>query len=389
MKSITVLSSFLAMLPGVLPAAVPSPGEAPDTSLAALATRARPGFLLGSFASGLDFTRGTDPARAEFFRHHFNILTAGIYMPSTQPRAGEWQFARLDRLVDFATEHRLKVHLHPLIGGEEYTPAWVNEGGFPADSLRRLMRERITTILQRYAGRVHYVDVVNEPLSGNGRHLNGAFRWQEKAWKGGDHVWFKTLGMWRGQRHEFPRYLVESFRIAREVAGPEVRLILNDWGNETVRAIRGRAFLRLVQALREERVPVDAAGLQLHCRIRDGVFRDWRDQPFDFAAFQEMLALYADAGIEVHITEFDIHLPPHPTRADFELQGESHAEILKHALQSPAVKSFTTWGFTDAAAWKADGVDGHPLMLDEQLRPKPAYRHPVRMLRHLEPIQSP
>ena len=216
--------------------------------------------------------------------------------------------------------------------------------------------------------------MVNESLAGQGRKANGQFDWQEKTHLGEEHVWLKTLGMYQGKEQQFPRYLVEAFRIAREAGGPELKLILNEWGNETTQSSRGLAFLEVIKAMREEGIPIDGAGLQLHCRLKDGVLRGWvSNQPFDFDAFDRMLRLYEEAGMEVHITEFDIHLPPSPTRQDYELQGKYYAEILRHAIRSPAVKTFTTWGFTDRHSWKSNGVDGHPLMLDENLRPKPAY----------------
>ena len=136
-----------------------------------------------------------------------------------------------------------------------------------------------------------------------------------------------------------------------------------------------------MQALRAEGIPVDGAGLQLHSRLKNGVLCDWLGKPFDFQAFERMLKLYEHAGIDVHITEFDIHLPVRLAAADFDLQGKYYAEVLRHALASPAVKTFKTWGFTDASSWKADGQDGHPLLLDEQLQPKPAYLRQMEMLK--------
>lgn len=352
-------------------------------SLAGLAGKVRRDFLLGAFASGLAPDRADSAPYASFFRRNFDIMTVGIYMTSTQRKSGEFNFARTDALIDFAQESGLKVYLHPLIGGAEYTPKWVNEGGFSKEELLQVLHDRITTLLTRYQDKIDYVDVVNESLTGAGRNPDGSFAWQEKAWKGGEHIWLKTLGMYEGQRHEFPLYLVEAFRTARAVAGPGVKLILNEWSNETTNGMRGQAFLELMLALREEGIPVDAAGLQLHCRLKDGVFRDWLGKPFDFDAFDAMLKLYERAGIDVHITEFDVHLPPNPTANDFELQGGAYAGVLRHALKSPAVKSFKTWGFTDRHSWHADGQDGHPLLLDERLQPKPAYLRQVEMLRQL------
>lgn len=376
---------LLMLLPAALAAeALASGAPPPPDSLATLARQVRPDFLLGSFASGLDFTKENNPPLAEFFARNFNIMTIGVYMGSTQRQAGTYNFERTDALIAFAHDHQLKVHLHPLIGGAEYTPKWVNEGGLSADELLQLLRDRITTVLTRYKGRIHYVDVVNEPLSGKGRKADGQFEWQERAFKGGEHVWFKTLGLYQGKTHAFPRYLVEAFRTAREAGGPELRLVLNEWDNETTMSRRALPFLELIQAMKAEGIPVDDAGLQLHCRLKQGVLQGWADnRAFDFDAFTAMLKLYEQAGIGVHITEFDIHLDPNPTTEDFALQGIYYAEVLRRALQSPAVKSFTTWGFTDRHSWKADDKDGHPLLLDENLQPKQAYLRQVEMLRAL------
>ncbi|TWT81020.1 Endo-1,4-beta-xylanase Z precursor [Planctomycetes bacterium CA13] len=358
--------------------------EANSESMVKLAKQVRPDFLLGSFAHGLDFTRNDNPAHLDFFRRNFNIMTVGVYMTGMQQKSSRFAFEKTDALIDFAHENNIKVYLHPLIGGAVYTPKWVNDGNFSSEKLRQIMRDRITTILKRYHGRVDYVDVVNEALTGKGRTTDGQFMWQEKAYRGDDHVWMKTLGMYQGKKHQFPRYLVESFRLAREAGGPNAKLILNEWDNETTTSPRGMPFLGLIEALQEEGIPIDGAGVQLHCRLKNGKLHGWvNQQPLDFDAFDAMLRLYEQAGIEVHITEFDIHLGPNPTEQDFALQGKYFAEILQHAIESPAVKSFKTWGFTDRYSWKADGKDGHPLMLDENLKPKPAYIRQVAMLHNL------
>jgi len=366
---------------GAFAASVAAPGS---ESLVSLARKVRPDFLFGSVASGLDPKNEASQPLSDFFVRNFNIMTVGVYMKATQPKSGAYNFEKTDALIAFAQEHQLKVYLHPLFGGSEYTPTWVNEGSLSAEALRKIMRERITTILRRYAGKIHYADVVNESLTGKGRKPDGQFEWQEKAFRGGEHVWLKTLGMYQGKKLQFPCYLVEAFRIAREVGGPDLKLVLNEWANETTKSARGLAFFELIQALQEEGVPVDGAGLQLHCRLKGGVLQGWaNNQPLDLDAFSAMLKLYEQARIEVHITEFDIHLEADPTPQDFELQGKYYAEILRRVLQSPSVKTFKTWGFTDRHSWKANGKDGRPLMLDEKLQPKPAYLRLVDMLRRI------
>ncbi|MEL7121497.1 MAG: endo-1,4-beta-xylanase [Bacteroidota bacterium] len=352
-----------------------------NPSLYRLTQNVRPDFLMGSFSNGLNFKRKEKEQYSDFFTHNFNILTVGIYMGRTQSKSNKIEFGKMDSLIDYATTNNMKVYLHPLIGGWNYTAKWVNNGNYTAEELHEIMRERITGILTRYKGKIDYVDVVNESLTGNGIKEDGSIHWQYKNHKGEKHVWMQTMGMYKGKKHDFPQYLVDAFRISREVADPNVKLILNEWGAETTKSFRGEVFFQIVKNLREEGIPVDGAGMQLHCKLRDGTFYDWTGKTvFDFDAFDEMLSKYEKEGIEVHITEFDIHLKDKPTQEDFELQGKYYAKVLRHVLKSPNVKSFKTWGFTDAHSWKANGENGYPLMLDENLTPKPAYQEMVDML---------
>ena len=84
------------------------------------------------------------------------------------------------------------------------------------------------------------------------------------------------------------------------------------------------------------------------------------------------------------IAEFDIHLPKDPTPADFELQGKMVAEIVKHAIRSPAVKTSKSWGLCDKYSWQPGKYNARPLMFDDDFRPKPAYTKLVEMLKTMK-----
>ena len=364
------------------------PGQTDSNeSLIKLAQKIRPDFYLGSASSGIG-SPDNDKLSA-VFRNNFNIITIGVYMSGSQREQGKYNLERIDNLVDFATASNIKVYFHPLIGGAEYSPEWINKGTFTKEELSKIMRDRITTLLTRYGNKVQYVDVVNEAFTGTGMTPEGQFNWLT-AVKQGEHIWMKTMGMYQGKKYMFPQYFVDAFRIAREVGDKNLKLIVNEWGNATTKSRRSQAFLTLVKAMREEGIPVDGAGIQLHCRLIEGKLYEWgvKDIPFDFDAFDAMLKQYEQAGIDIHITEFDIHLPENPTDTDFQLQGKYYAEILKHAIKSQTVKTFKTWGFTDKYSWKADGIDGHPLLLDENFIPKPAYIKQVEMLRSLSEVKK-
>lgn len=350
--------------------------------LAKMAKKIRRDFYLGAFGTGLN-PKGADNSQLEsIFKNNFNIITVGIYMQSTQREKDNYNLDMVDYMVDYATKNKIKVYFHPLFGGATYCPEWIKNGTFTKAELDKIMRDRITTILTRYKNKVHYVDVVNEALATGNMTADGEFDWR-KSDSRGEHVWMNVMGMYQGRKYKFPQYLVDAFRISREVGGKKLKLVLNEYANATTKSSRGEAFLALVKAMKDEGIPVDDAGIQLHCTIRNGIFSESGKEPFDFDAFDAMLKKYEEAGIDVHITEFDIYMPDNPNEADFELQGKYYAEILKHAIQSPAVKSFKTWGFTDKHAWNRSGPDGHPLLFDKQYQPKPAYIRQAEMLKSL------
>ncbi len=392
-----LLLTPLKALPDTEPKSSPSPNALRSSTsvdvasnasngLADLADKIRPGFLLGSFAAGLNSAPKDDAILKKFFKHNFNIVTVGIYMQSTQREKGVYDYNRSDALVKFAQVNQIKIYFHPLIGGVQYTPKWVNEGHFSAPELRQIMKERITTILNLYRDKVAYGEVVNEALEGTGLKPDGQFNWLEKSARG-DHVWMKTMGMYQGKKYLFPQYLVDAFRIAREAGGPGLKLHLNEYGNASTQSLRGPAFLKLIQAMREEGMPVDGAGLQMHFNLKHGkLLEDGSKAAFNLGSFDAMLQEYLQAGIDVHITEFDIHLPVNPTEQDYQLQGKYYSEVLRHAIASPAVKSFKTWGFTDKYSWKPNNEDGHPLMLDAKFQPKPAYLMSLEFLKTLTQI---
>ena len=82
-----------------------------------------------------------------------------------------------------------------------------------------------------------------------------------------------------------------------------------------------------------------------------------------FLKVDEQLPKYEKERIEVHITEFDIHMNPNSSKEDYELQGKYYAKALKHIM-----KSFKTLRFTDAYSWNAGDKNRHFLMLDENFK---------------------
>lgn len=132
-----------------------------------------------------------DPQYTEFVLQNFNEIeteTLGKFQ-TLQPEEGQYNFAELDALVDFASKHNLMIHGHALIFGEAY-PQWLHDklAASSPDQARKLMKDHITTVMSRYDGKhghgqIKYWDVVNEPFDqDNLGQLNK------------DNIWYKAIG---------------------------------------------------------------------------------------------------------------------------------------------------------------------------------------------------
>lgn len=274
-----------------------------------------------------------DSAYAETAARLFASVTPENEMKwlSTEPQPGQFSFAAGDRIADFAHAHRMRVHGHALIWHLQ-APAWV-------DGSPEVMRRHIEGVVGHYRGRVAEWDVVNEALSDEGG--------------------FRPTPFLRAQG---PEYIAAAFRIAH-AADPGARLVYNDYGAESPDTPKGQALYRLVEGLRKLHVPIDAVGFQTHAT------------PALIPGFVDQLRRIAALGVDVELTEVDVRLPAHPSRADLDAQAVAYRRIVDACVSVARCRAITFWGLDDGDSWIPEFYpgSGSALLLDDKLRPKPAY----------------
>jgi endo-1,4-beta-xylanase len=353
--------------------------RSPELGLAHLACAVRPDFLLGS--GGLEFYTRERPIVEGIFKRDFNIIQTCIHMDQTQPQSSNsWDFTtwKQDEQVEFARSNNIAIYLHALIYGS-CLPDWFKNGTFTALQLEQIMKDRITTILTRYAGKVKYVDVVNEVLFGVDA-TTGNIQWN--VWD----PWMK-MGWYNGKQYQLPKHVVEAFRTARAVGGGNLKLICNDYGNATPNSQKTEAMFKFYNAMKYEGIPIDGVGLEMHMALMengDVVENGDRTKNGTWTPekFYSLLKRFENAGIDVHITEFDVHMQQQPPTADLlKKQAAVFRQVLRLAIQSPAVKSFKTWEVGDEYAYPVIlGYPATPNLFDKEYTPKPAYKALVRLL---------
>jgi endo-1,4-beta-xylanase len=204
------------------------------------------------------------------------------------------------------------------------------------------MKDHITTVLKRYQGRVWAWDVVNEAIDEEGKGLRK------------DSFWFKTIG---------PDYVKLAFQYAHE-ADPQAILYYNDFSAEDMGG-KSKLVYNLVRDLKQQGVPIDGVGWQMHIDTRFGVKSSHRDNA----------KRLADLGLELSITELDVKMELPPAPEALTRQAEVYREVAQFCLTTPNCRALVLWGFTDKYSWipAISPGSGDALIFDDQYQPKPAY----------------
>jgi len=302
----------------------------------------RSGTRLRDLADKRDFKIGfaavlqsSEIADNELYRdiaaEEFNMLTPenSHKMGWIHPFRGEFRFEDADDLADYAEQHNMDLHGHPLVWFAQL-PAWVLQLD-PADA-QTVMIEHINAVAGRYKGRMAVWDVVNEALEDDGTLRPS--------------IWFQGMG---------ESYIRLAFEATRLV-DPDAVLIYNDYDVAWENA-KSDAMYELLKRELEAGTPIDGVGFQMH--LRSG---------FDeFDSVERNLQRFADLGLQIYITEFDVALDAPDT---LEQQADIYQRSLEICLAQPACQAMQAWGYTDRYSWRSANT---PLLLTEDYQAKPAY----------------
>lgn len=325
--------------------------EPSTDGLQALAAQARPGFLVGA-AVALG-PLASDADLADEFIGEFGALTPENAMKpqALSPRQGEYQFAEADALLDLAERGGLAVHGHT-IAFSEAMPHWMQDLPSGTEQERAASAEALldylTTVVSHFRGRLHSLDVVNEPLDvDQGTSLQ-------------ENTWYRVFG---------PTYPVVVSQ-AVHAADPDVEQFVNENGAD-VPGPRQDALLRLARDTNERGGHIDGVGLQSHVYDSD-------TDTISADDLETTLDNVEDAGLVARISENDV-----TDDAGLEVQAEQYATVVGTCLRSESCVSWTTWGVDDRYDWWLDddgGLhQGHDLLFDDG-EPTAAYEAVRRAL---------
>jgi endo-1,4-beta-xylanase len=295
-----------------------------------------------------------DPIYANIVSREFSSLSSESNMKfgALHPTQNTWTFQKADAIVAFAQKYNMRVHGHNLIWAKDSTqPQWIKSFQGDKNAWDRLLKTHIQTVLRHFKGKIASWDVVNEAVASNGTLV--------------DNIWLRKLGV---------DYIFKAFQYARET-DPNVKLFLNDYGQE-FGGKKMTTLLGLVTKAKAKGIKIDGFGFQGHTVLR-----------IDPKLFYNNFKRAADAGLLVHISEFDISVryqqaDTFPLSNDLaNREGAEYKAIVKAYLTAvPKSQQWgiTMWGLEDSGSYFNKGYKNHdhdyPLLFDSKYNPKPAYK---------------
>lgn len=330
-------------------------------------------FLIGT-ALNMAQVDGRNAKGGEVAAKQFSSLTPENEMKwqSVHPQPDRYDFKAADAFAEFANKNDMQLIGHCLVWHSQ-TPGWVFQGenGQPAtrEQLLKRMRDHIQTVVGRYKGKVKGWDVVNEALADGGPTLLR------------DSPWKRIIG---------DDFIDQAFRFAKE-ADPKAELYYNDYGLENER--KRANCVKLLKGMKERGVPIDGVGTQSHFHLNGPSLDEVEKTIKDLSAL----------GLKVMITELDVDvLPvrgmmgnadvnrreqggdasnPYTSGLPAEMQeklAKRYADLFGIYLRNrKSITRVTFWGLDDGHTWlngyPVRGRTNHPLLLDRDLKPKPAF----------------
>jgi endo-1,4-beta-xylanase len=301
----------------------------------------------------------------------FNSLTPenAMKMGPIHPEENRYYWKDADAIVDFAVRHGLRVRGHNLCWHEQ-TPGWLfkaaDGGAVTKEVLLQRLKDHITTVVNRYKGKIYAWDVVNEAVADDSSILLR------------NSPWLSICG---------EEFIAKAFEYAH-AADPDAQLFYNDYNTERPEK-RERVF-QLLKRLLDARVPITGVGLQGHWSIFEPGGNDLRTA----------IARFTALGLKVQITELDISVYPweknrrqrRPDERDAftpqlqQLQADQYKmvfSVFRESAAGPAshkkgaLTGVTFWNITDRHTWLDEypvpGRKNYPLLFDTNGQPKKAF----------------
>lgn len=258
----------------------------------------------------------------------FNYVTPENEMKwqNTEPSEGKFTFSSGDAIVNWAQTNNIKVKGHCLVWHSQLA-GWVNNLT-GRDRVLEVMKNHIESLMGRWGNKVYAWDVVNEAISTDSDEGIGNAGFRKT-------VFYNQIG---------EDYIELAFKIAREYADShdmkDMKLYYNDYSidadNDKVKFLKP-----VVKGWVEKGVPIDGIGFQMHIGPPNNICTA--------ESVKNNMQYFADLGLEVLISEWDINLCGNKITKDQQLK--LYHDITQVCVNQPKCTAITIWGYNDSQSW--------------------------------------
>lgn len=264
---------------------------------------------------------------------------------------------KLDKYLRYAQDNNLQIRFHTLVWHSQTPKAFFTENYTQSGPLvsREVMLQRMESYIQQimeytkqYPGVIYAWDVVNEAIDPGHGAPNG--------YRKNDSLWYQVVG---------EDFVEMAFTYARKYSYDDSKLFYNDYGEfEPAKKIH---ISNMLKKLKEKGL-VDGMGMQSHI-----------DMSYPSTnQFESAIRTYNDLGLEVHITELDMHNNKNTPDA-LQMQADRYRSLfemfVKLRKEGVNLTSVTFWGIIDSDSWLTGfrKETSYPLLFDASGNPKPCF----------------
>lgn len=359
--------TFLKSLGALSVLGLYSPQSISNGAITGLKTVYKDDFMIGSMIDAEHLAIKDHPAIKILKDQFSSISSANIFKwENIHPSEDRWNWVYSDHLVQLGERYGMHIYGHPLIWHSQLPEGLYRESAsvsspITKSTLIKRMRNHISTLVNRYSGRIHSWDVVNEAIDDNGLWVKN--------------LWYQTIG-WD--------YLSIAFEEARK-SDKNAILVYNDY-NLWKKSKRTKVLEVLDEINSGGRV-VDAIGMQGHYHLDYPSLKD----------IEEALKDFTERGYQIYISELDIDVLPvisgnpiiesssessyygDDLSMETEIRlSERYADLFSLFLKYRShIGLVNLWGISDEYTWLNDfpvpGRRNHPLLYNRNYEPKLAH----------------
>ena len=317
-----------------------------------------------------------DKKAISIIKKNFNTLSPENVMKwmFVQPKPNTFYFDDSDKYVQFGLDNNMHIVGHALIWHSQIAD-FMNSIKDSTEMMQHV-DNHISTLVNRYRGKVDTWDVVNEALNEDGTLRESIF--------------LKVLG---------ENYLETVYKLA-EKHDSNADLAYNDYNLCEPKKRKGA--IKLIKSLQKNGAKINSVGIQAH----------WQLTSPSLEEIETSILAFSELGVKVMFTELDISVLPSPWEQNgaevsqnfknFEGDkkmnpfpknlpnsmkiklAERYEDIFKLFLKhKEKISRVTFWGVTDKFSWLNDwpikGRTNYPLLFDRNYKEKKAYQRMMNL----------